>query len=434
MLKFSTLISVLFAVMITDAFSQELEKWMCYESWKWGYVDKSSGETVIPCQYANAKNFSEGLAAVQDAFDNKWGFIDKTGQEICPLIFKKIESFSEGLAAVKFKGKWGFIDKKGNCVISCDYKEVDNFSGGYAKVRYGKLWGVIDKNGTVIAPCIYDNIFSANAAIARLELERERVAKERERMDTQEQKSRAQEVNLITTSAYDIILLRDGTEIKAIVTEITPVEIKYKAFENPNGPTITLWKKDVFVINYANGTRDVIGTASTSRNDRQGITNCYKETAFGLDIGIGGAEVKEIFSTALGFRVMHHFSPYFGIDFFKVNWITDYEVEGFGAGAWAMRIQIMPGVRGNSPAFFKCMSVYTAFRLGYGMLVGCAPIISAQIGGSTNFEGLSLETELGLNATRTFFVGFTYNYHKYFGSFPGRHHTFAVRLGFNFGK
>jgi len=42
-----------------------------------------------------------------------------------------------------------------------------------------------------------------------------------------------------------------------------------------------------------------------------------------------------------------------------------------------------------------------------------------------------LEAELGSNLTRTFFVGFAYNYHKFFGSFSGRNHTFAVRLDFN---
>ena len=72
------------------------------------------------------------------------------------------------------------------------------------------------------------------------------------------------------------------------------------------------------------------------------------------------------------------------------------------------------------------------------MLVGCDPktkmLLKKQFGKSTNFEGLCLETELGLNLTRTTFVGFIYNYHKYFGSFPGRNHTFAVRFGFNFGN
>jgi hypothetical protein len=129
------------------------------------------------------------------------------------------------------------------------------------------------------------------------------------------------------------------------------------------------------------------------------------------------------------------YSPYFGIDFFKINWITDEKkVENENVSAWAMKLQIMAGVRANSPTFFKCISVYSAFRLGYGMEVADG-YDGTLLNAYTNFEGLCLETELGLNLTRTVFVGFAYNYHQYFGYLSGfADHTFAFRLGFNFGK
>ena len=161
-------------------------------------------------------------------------------------------------------------------------------------------------------------------------------------------------------------------------------------------------------------------------------SDCVKNTAFGLDIGIGGGEVKEIFSSALGIRMMHHFSPYFGIDFFKINWITDVAVYD---GLWTMAIQIMSGVRANSPAFYKCMSVYGAFRLGYGMHIATGHYWT-QLKDVNNFKGLCLETELGVNITSTFFVGFSYNYHKCFkvSYITPPQHTFFTRVGFNFGK
>jgi hypothetical protein len=245
-------------------------------------------------------------------------------------------------------------------------------------------------------------------------------------------------------SAYDLILLKDGQEIKANVTEITPSEIKYKAFENLNGPTRTLSKRDVFLINYANGTREVIST-SINRNSnlsskQQSATNCAKNTAFGLDMGFGGSfyanhnnrtKSTTSFAPTLGIRVMHHFNPYFGIDFLKLNWITDVFYSEMDEG-WTMRLQIMPGIRGNSPTFFKCMSVYSAFRLGYGM-----DFRFATLSGVSHFEGLCLETELGLNLTPTFFAGFAYNCHNYFvkgSDSKVAMHTFSFRLGFNFGK
>ena len=63
-------------------------------------------------------------------------------------------------------------------------------------------------------------------------------------------------------SAYlysqDLIILKNGTEVKSKVLEITPGEIKYKRFENPDGPTITVMRSEVSRIKYQNGTEDVI--------------------------------------------------------------------------------------------------------------------------------------------------------------------------------
>jgi len=166
---------------------------------------------------------------------------------------------------------------------------------------------------------------------------------------------------------------------------------------------------------------------------KQNFKNCVKKTAVGLDIGIGGGEGSEVFSSALGIRATHHFNSYFGIDFVKVNWITDVAVYD---GLWTMKLQLMLGVRGNSPTFFKCMSAYAAFRLGYGMHVttGYYGTVLKEI---TDFKGLCLETELGLNLTPAIFVGFSYNYHKGFGDYFSNspwQHTLSTRFGFNFGK
>lgn len=54
--------------------------------------------------------FSEGLAAVGQ--DGKWGYIDKTGNEVIPCVYDGTASFSEGLAWVRQDGKWGIISKE----------------------------------------------------------------------------------------------------------------------------------------------------------------------------------------------------------------------------------------------------------------------------------------------------------------------------------
>lgn len=53
----------------------------------------------------------------------------------------------------------------------------------------------------------------------------------------------------------DNIIQNDGSEIKAQVTKITPKTILYKPFDNINGPTHSIPKSRVFMIQYENGHR-----------------------------------------------------------------------------------------------------------------------------------------------------------------------------------
>ncbi|MCW3071062.1 MAG: hypothetical protein JWO44_952 [Bacteroidetes bacterium] len=58
--------------------------------------------------------------------------------------------------------------------------------------------------------------------------------------------------------AQDNIIKRNGEEIKAKVVEVGTTEIKYKKFEKQNGPTYVIEKKDVFMIKYEDGTKDIL--------------------------------------------------------------------------------------------------------------------------------------------------------------------------------
>lgn len=66
----------------------------------------------------------------------------------------------------------------------------------------------------------------------------------------------------------DNIILTDGTEIPAKVTEIGINEIKYKRCSQKDGPTIVLAKSDVLMIRYTDGSKDIFPQqASVSEND-----------------------------------------------------------------------------------------------------------------------------------------------------------------------
>jgi len=59
------------------------------------------------------------------------------------------------------------------------------------------------------------------------------------------------------TFAQDVITLKNGDDIQALVQEIGEVDIKYKKYDNPNGPNYTLKKSEIFMIRYVNGSKDV---------------------------------------------------------------------------------------------------------------------------------------------------------------------------------
>lgn len=57
--------------------------------------------------------------------------------------------------------------------------------------------------------------------------------------------------------AQDIITTKKGEDIQSKVMEINLSELKYKNFNNLNGPLISILKSDVLMIRYENGTKDI---------------------------------------------------------------------------------------------------------------------------------------------------------------------------------
>ncbi len=75
----------------------------------YGFIDPT-GKVIIPLQFTNAKNFSEGLAPVKT---QKWGFIDANGTIKIPMKYDDAQVFYNEKAAVTKGSKNFFIDKTG---------------------------------------------------------------------------------------------------------------------------------------------------------------------------------------------------------------------------------------------------------------------------------------------------------------------------------
>ncbi len=80
-------------------------------------------------------------------------------------------------------------------------------------------------------------------------------------------------------NAQDNIVFKDGTEVKAKVQEISTTEVVYKRHDNLEGPVYTVERNKVFIIQFENGTSEVVtpinfnqvpGTNATGRRQLVG--------------------------------------------------------------------------------------------------------------------------------------------------------------------
>src|SRR5690606_14845109 len=112
---------------------------------KYGFQN-DNGKFVIKPNYDDAREFSEGLAAVRlgDKYDDdclliergKYGFINSKGKTVIPFQFEHVYSFKEGLAmVVTSENKVGYINKKGEWKIKPIYEDGSSFYGGFAEVQ-----------------------------------------------------------------------------------------------------------------------------------------------------------------------------------------------------------------------------------------------------------------------------------------------------------
>ena len=134
---------------------------------KHGYID-CTGRITIPLQYDEAKDFHDGLAAVN--VGGKWGFLDTTGKLVVePQFAETLGVFSEGLAAVSVGEKWGFVDRSGKLVIEPQFDWAWQFTDGLAPIKGGGKYGYLGKDGQIVIPTEFDSAapFSGGLGIVK---------------------------------------------------------------------------------------------------------------------------------------------------------------------------------------------------------------------------------------------------------------------------
>lgn len=76
----------------------------------------------------------------------------------------------------------------------------------------------------------------------------------------------------VTAFSQDVITQKTGEDIQAKILEVNQTEIKYKKFDNQNGPMFTLLKSDVLMIRYENGTKDIFNQTEEVKTNTNAST------------------------------------------------------------------------------------------------------------------------------------------------------------------
>lgn len=146
-------------------FSSGLASVQCYDCpnypdsfGKWGFIDKS-GKFIIKPKYSRVFDFtSEGTIA---RLDGDYYLINKIGTELLLEGFEEVHPFFGGLARFKKNGKYGFINSSGKEIIPPIFKLAKDFRGKYAVVSIdGNEWGIIDLAGKMVVNPTFDEISS----------------------------------------------------------------------------------------------------------------------------------------------------------------------------------------------------------------------------------------------------------------------------------
>lgn len=144
----------------------------------YGVIDMN-GETVIPTEYLSIQYYGDNMVRLvkQEDTDEEFDpyvtrvsifsseilFYNFDNDSYIKLDYYEIGYFNDGLARVMNQNyKYGYVNKGGEVVIPLVYDGAYNFDNGYAETKFGNNRGVIDTEGNTVIDFIYSNISKVN--------------------------------------------------------------------------------------------------------------------------------------------------------------------------------------------------------------------------------------------------------------------------------
>ncbi|EKN69988.1 KWG repeat-containing protein [Neobacillus bataviensis LMG 21833] len=130
----------------------------------YGFLNKS-GKVVIPIIYQSASDFSEGKAVVKRK-NGSFELIDLTGNVLQTYSLAFVDYYGQGLLVYKKSedGKFGYVDEQGKTVIEPQFSSAESFIDDRAivglTVKNNNRFGVIDRKGNFVLKPNYTSIMN----------------------------------------------------------------------------------------------------------------------------------------------------------------------------------------------------------------------------------------------------------------------------------
>lgn len=126
---------------------------------KWGYVDQT-GERVIDVLYTYAGPFIEGLAPVTDEEGNSY-YIDVEGNKKHVVLgvdhIEQLGLIESGMFSLFDGNKWHFYNTEHQKVFG-DFDEVSAIGNGVAAVKSNGVWKLVDRSGADLTGKTYADV------------------------------------------------------------------------------------------------------------------------------------------------------------------------------------------------------------------------------------------------------------------------------------
>jgi hypothetical protein len=195
--------------------------------------------------------------------------------------------------------------------------------------------------------------------------------------------------SVIMCQAQDVLTKRNGEEIQVKVLEIDLNEIKYKRFDNLEGPVIAILKSDVFMITYENGTKTVF------TNDQPVITASNYQQRDQLKLSgprIGFTILSQRYSDMVNENFGNDINPFIT----QFGWQFETRIFTLESGASGL-FEFIPLIGGlEQGKFLPSLSALVGLRSSKGLEFGVGPNLSVSGAGLVFAAGTNFQTQ-GIN-------------------------------------